>query len=203
MKKRTAVLVASVLASVIAGTAQAALESRLGGQAAYDTVLDITWVTNASLSGLNSWDNQVAWASNLNYLGFDDWRLASVSALPITRSAPNCQNDSELACRDNELGYMFYYNIGASNGDNLTGNQTVGDVTLTNITNVIWSGTEWDSDDAWSYWFAYGGTGNSFKQAPFPGWAVRDGDVSPVPIPAAAWLFGSGIIGLLGWSRRK
>ena len=28
-------------------------------------------------------------------------------------------------------------------------------------------------------------------------------DVSPVPVPAAAWLFGSGLIGLIGVARRK
>ncbi|MCP4042838.1 MAG: VPLPA-CTERM sorting domain-containing protein, partial [Gammaproteobacteria bacterium] len=29
------------------------------------------------------------------------------------------------------------------------------------------------------------------------------GDVSAVPVPAAVWLFGSGLIGLLGVARRK
>lgn len=34
--------------------------------------------------------------------------------------------------------------------------------------------------------------------------AVRiTGDVSPVPIPAAVWLFGSGLIGLAGFAHRK
>ena len=27
-------------------------------------------------------------------------------------------------------------------------------------------------------------------------WAVREGDVAPVPLPAALWLFGSGLMGL-------
>lgn len=34
-------------------------------------------------------------------------------------------------------------------------------------------------------------------------WAVRDGDVAVVPLPAAVWLFGSGLIGLIGIARRK
>jgi hypothetical protein len=33
--------------------------------------------------------------------------------------------------------------------------------------------------------------------------AVRDGDVSSVPVPAAVWLFGSGLLGLIGIARRK
>lgn len=29
------------------------------------------------------------------------------------------------------------------------------------------------------------------------------GNLSPVPVPAAAWLFGSALLGFVGWSRRK
>jgi len=32
---------------------------------------------------------------------------------------------------------------------------------------------------------------------------VKTGDLAPVPIPAAAWLFGSGLLGLIGISRRR
>jgi hypothetical protein len=34
-------------------------------------------------------------------------------------------------------------------------------------------------------------------------WAVRPGDVSAVPVPAAVWLFGSGILSLIGLASRK
>ena len=36
-------------------------------------------------------------------------------------------------------------------------------------------------------------------------WAVRDGDValSAIPVPASVWLFGSGLLGLIGIARRK
>lgn len=73
--------VASLLLSglLLATSAHAALQGRApatpGGtdyRAAYDDVLDITWVTNAALSGLGNWDDQVDWAANLQYLGFDD-----------------------------------------------------------------------------------------------------------------------------------
>jgi len=33
--------------------------------------------------------------------------------------------------------------------------------------------------------------------------AVHVGDVAPVPIPAAGWLLGSGLLGLVGVARRK
>jgi hypothetical protein len=34
-------------------------------------------------------------------------------------------------------------------------------------------------------------------------WAVYDGDVAAVPLPAAVWLFCSGLLGLVGIARRK
>ena len=38
--------------------------------------------------------------------------------------------------------------------------------------------------------------------ADFPGGEIR-GQVSTIPIPAAVWLFGSGLLGLVGMARRK
>ena len=35
------------------------------------------------------------------------------------------------------------------------------------------------------------------------GLAVRAGQVAAVPVPAAAWLFGFGLIGLVGVARRR
>lgn len=36
-----------------------------------------------------------------------------------------------------------------------------------------------------------------------PGIALNTKGVAPVPVPAAAWLFGSGLLGLMGMARRK
>mgnify|MGYP001144910960 CR=1 FL=1 len=41
--------------------------------------------------------------------------------------------------------------------------------------------------------------GNGFKDQDFQ----SGGMISPVPLPAAAWLFGSGLLGLVGMARRK
>jgi len=188
--------------------ANAALVSRLGGAAAYDTVLDITWVTNASLSGADTWDNQVTWAANLNYLGFDDWRLASMSVATgvptgTTTSVVDCSTATEQACRDSELGYMYYYNMGGNPGDIKTGDQTVDGVLLTKIVTGYWSGTAFDSINTWLTAFNNGHQFTMDKTFVSFGWAVRTGDVSAVPVPAAVWLFGSGLIGLVGMGRRK
>ena len=42
----------------------------------------------------------------------------------------------------------------------------------------------------------------SVGQADTYAWAVRDGDVGAVPVPAAVWLFGSAL-GLMGAIRRE
>jgi len=34
-------------------------------------------------------------------------------------------------------------------------------------------------------------------------WSVHSGDVGAVPVPAAVWLFGSGLIGLVGFQDAK
>src|SRR5215472_15361646 len=88
----------------------------------YDTVLNITWVQDANLCltlndcvngdafGNMTWDDANTWAANLVYQGFSDWRLpyASVSAgAGPTTTATDCSTATELACRDNEMGYMF------------------------------------------------------------------------------------------------
>lgn len=206
-KSRLLGLVCAVLWGFVTLSSHAALVSRLGGAAAYDDVLDITWVTNASLSGPDTRTQQKAWANNLDYLGFDDWRLASMSVatgLPTgtTTSVVNCSTATELACRDNELGYMFYHNLGGNILDTLTGDHVLDGVTLTNIQSYYWSGTEFDSNFTWAFFFFSGDQG-SVDHFSMHGWAVRSGDVGAVPVPAAIWLFGSGLLGLIGLARRR
>lgn len=62
-----------------------------------------------------------------------------------------------------------------------------------------WSGTSYAPDVglAWSFDFFGGLQGESHKGAHSSVWAVRPGDISPVPIPAAGWLFVSAL-GLMG-----
>lgn len=198
----------TVLFTLISVSANAALISRLGGAAAYDDVLDITWVTNAGLSANanGDWSTNTDWASNLNYLGFDDWRLASfqVSTSPggIIGTVIDCSTATEETCRDNELGYMYYHNLGGTKFDDLTGNQTVGDVTLTNIQQFYVSGRMSSPFSAPIFRFYAGTWYDAEWYEPSYGWAVRSGDVA-VPVPAAAWLFASGLLSLVGIARRK
>jgi len=72
-----------------------------------------------------------------------------------------------------------------------------------NVQSNYWSGTEFDSSDAWGYNYGNGDHGMPGKHANGYGWAVRAGDVSAVPIPPALWLFGSGLLGLIGMAKRE
>lgn len=87
MKRMIWGITVSVLA---AGSADAALLSRVGGQAYYDDVLDITWLADANYAmtsgydsdGLMTWDEAQSWIGTLNtanYLGVNDWRLPATA----------------------------------------------------------------------------------------------------------------------------
>ena len=139
---------ALMLLLALPGVSQAALLSRLGGQAYYDTVLDITWLADANLADSNAFgvDGDINvngsmhwneannnWIAAMNadggtgYLGFDDWRLPTLS--PIS-GGPSFQYDfrnngtadhgygaTGIGWRTgagdfvSEMGYMYYVNM--------------------------------------------------------------------------------------------
>ncbi len=86
-----------------------------GGGLIYDNVLDITWTERDDV-WQHDWYGATTYASDLVRGGSGDWRLpyASVAAMsgPMTASPVDCSTATELACRDNELGYMLQHNLG-------------------------------------------------------------------------------------------
>jgi hypothetical protein len=58
---------------------------------------------------------------------------------------------------------------------------------------------------AWTLSMNGGGQDNDNKGLFYYAWAVQSGDVAVLatPVPAAVWLFGSGLLGLIGMARRK
>ena len=106
------------------GSANAALLSRAGGQAYYDDVLDITWLTNANLADTNdfgvtginangtmTWTKANEWIGAMNtanYLGTNDWRLPTVE--PLNGSTSGCnqlQRQHRLRLQPERTGHCL------------------------------------------------------------------------------------------------
>jgi hypothetical protein len=169
-----------------------------GGGLIYDNVLKITW---AQPDTFRNWDDANTWADGLTLGGAENWRLPYISvdagAGPFTGSPIDCSTASESDCQDNELGYMFYQNLGGTGSSSLF-------PTLPQA--GYWSGTEVDSTHAWYFSFAaasFGDQDSITTDLNVHTWAVHAGNIGAVPIPPAVWLFCSGLLGLVGLARRK
>jgi hypothetical protein len=77
---------------------------------------------------------------------------------------------------------------------------TGGNITLdpwSGVSTTVWNGMSID-------WDGNGINGGAMIDGPFQGFSANFNVMTnPVPLPAAVWLFGSGLMGLLGFSRRK
>lgn len=177
--------------------------------------------------GMMDWSGATTWAANLVYGGFSDWRLATNT--PVSGGANYNYDYSDNGTTDDgynitspnsELAYMYSVNLGLKGYLNTSGvvqanfgifgNGTyVGQNNVGLVNNLqsapYWSGAEYSADsvDAWIFITSLGNQINSNKANQLYAWAVRPGDVAPVPVPGAAWLFGSALLGLLGLKKRK
>jgi hypothetical protein len=200
MKSYITATLYGIVMMFVANQAQAVvmpLETRLGGLAYYDPNLDITWAANANINGSAFWDVQVAWAESLTIGGVSGWRLASAD-VNGDGTVVDCSGGGVIGCSDNEMGYLFWEEgITASNPGPFSNVRTIPGV-------FYWSGTEsaTDATRAWRFNFADGTQSTGLKNIDRYAWAVHSGDVS-VPVPPAIWLFGSGLLGLVGIARRK
>lgn len=199
-------------------------------EAYYDTALNITWLADANhaktsgfdADGLMYWTTANTWAANLNPYnsGITGWRLPTVTDTGV----PGCDY-SETGGTDcgynvdtatSEMVHMFYSTLGNKGYYDTLGVAPQGYWGLTNsgaFSNIIaynyWSATQQEyspyTDSAWYFNTYYGFQTDYYKASSFNAWAVHASDVgaSAAPVPAAAWLFGSGLLSLLGLSRCK
>ncbi|MDG1773237.1 MAG: VPLPA-CTERM sorting domain-containing protein [Oceanicoccus sp.] len=211
--------------SLITLSANAALYDR-GNGLIYDDVLNITWLqdanyaytsgyaaanavgsphsgsTNIQADGRMGWGAAKTWADQLSYGGYDDWRLASAG------NSPTYGYDVTTG----ELGHMFYNNLGNTAATSILGNVSFTDATLGGGTqsfvnvqsDAYWLGEEYAPDigHALAFNTNNGHQHTNGKWYSHYSWAVRAGDVSSVPVPAAAWLFGTALLGLAGVKRK-
>lgn len=185
MRIRTGTLAAGVLAMLLAGTAQAALVSRLGGLAVYDTDLDVTWLVNANLAQTNTfgvtgilgdgrmtWDKANEWVAAMNtanHLGYGDWRLPHV----VDTGAPGCDwaysgTDCgfSMDLSTSEMAHLYYSELGNAPYFDASGNETgcpgEPNYCLTNTgpfvnlqADYYWSGTVYAPDTDRAWWFHF------------------------------------------------
>jgi len=205
MKLWKLVLVTTAL--VLSTSVNAALIERLGGLAYYDDVADLTWLSDsnyvqvdgygaADIYGRMTWADATTWAAGLNVSGVSGWRLPD--------SDTNC---AAYNCTDSEMGNLFYNVLGGVASQDIA---TVHNANYDLFSNIIpagyWSATNYApiNSTAWVSLFSNGAYQTfDYKSDYYYAWAVHSGDVSAVPVPQAAWLFSSGLIGLIGAARRK
>jgi hypothetical protein len=197
-------------------------------EAYYDTAVNITWLANANYGVTNmGWDGAYNWATGLNIDGITGWRLPTTG--PINGSTFNTNftydGSTDVAYNIsapgtpyagstvNEMAHMFYVTLGNKGFCNASGLCPQPDWGLTNngpFSNIqaagYWSGTQYpNSLNAFDFHFSLGEQVQDVTYSAFFAWAVHSGDVGAavVPVPAAVWLFGSGLLGLIGVARRK
>ncbi|MBI5041442.1 MAG: DUF1566 domain-containing protein [Gammaproteobacteria bacterium] len=177
------------------------------------------WAANLNPygSGITGWrlptigpvDGDTSDDENISVIGTED-RGHNISA-PGTLYAGSTA--SEMAHMFyNTLGDMSYCNPTTSTVSSCSGPQAGWGLTNTGPFTNIQSGYYWSSKGlvpssfyAWFFGFDSGVQDRSDRSDIYYAWAVHSGDVgtSAVPVPSAAWLFGSGLIGLIGSRARS
>lgn len=220
MRTGTGLLIGLLLAFLNL-SANAALIDR-GGGLIYDTDLDLTWLADANAAqgsafddgtdttdGRMSWASATAWAASLTVGGVSGWRLPTTAdpdpACTELGGAPSADVRG-FTCTGGEMGHLFYAELGGTPNTTILGSSDPDLALFSNIQGQYWSGTTEAGfpDYAWYFVFTQGAQNDAFKTTNFlHGWAVHGGDVAVVPAPAAAWLLGTGLLGVLGMARRK
>lgn len=178
MKRAWRIIQVFIFTLVIVSSAHAELQGRMETppgsgvyEAYYDTELEITWTTNAHLSG-QSWtfDDANSWAAGLMFHGTVGWRLPNINtngdSTFIERTCPSAE-----ACLDNEFAYHRYINgIDPVHG-------APGPFLWPPVYATFWTMNGWGSLIGWDFDFANGYTARSYRSNHRYAWAVHDGDV--------------------------
>ncbi|WP_347987737.1 DUF1566 domain-containing protein [Methylomonas sp. AM2-LC] len=155
---------------------------------AYSGTYTLTTADFGSGGTVDWWAGQalVHYLDTQNYGGSNQW------ALPTSNPVFGYDNGSQL-------GELFYNELGGTAGSSIPSGP------FSNVqAYVYWSGTEYAAYPgyAWYFYTVYGYQNLSYKDFQFYAWAVSPGQVNAVPVPGAVWLFGTGMLGLLGLKRR-
>jgi hypothetical protein len=227
--KKTSLCLTVIALATSAIDAQAALYYRGSGMI-YDSAQDVTWLQDGnhaktsgySASGEMTWDQAAAWAAQLTYGGHSDWRLPSAGLSGNNGFSYDGSTNTGYNNTASEIGHLFaeLNNIAACNSAGVCGQagsgfihatfadaDTAQNISFANIQNAIyWQAEQFKFDDAYSWSFSGSGFQDkefAFNQNGFYAWAVHDGDIAAVPVPASLWLFGSSLFGLVATAKRR
>lgn len=178
------------------------------------TVNSIPPTGEISMSGQMNWFTANSWIAAMNsdggtgYLGVDAWRLPTTlqpdASCSIQVGYGGSRGDN---CSGSEMGNLYYNVLGGIAGDSITTTHNSNYALFSGIAdNFYWSATEVSPPAGDVHYFSF--RDGSQRYVAKTGvalfvWAVADGNISAVPVPPAIWLFGSGLLGLIGISRRK
>jgi hypothetical protein len=177
----------------------------------YDTDFGITWLQDAAYSVTSgyatdqrmAWSDAVAWADQLDYGGYEDWRLPR--AIPVDGGTDFHINSDGAISYDgstdkgyniytSELSHLFYVSLGNvgyyTNDGSINENYGLKNtgIFINLLPGTYWTGTDaapvpsnpsWYMNNAWYSAFHNGIQDGGDKDAPYYAWAVRDGDIGP------------------------
>lgn len=244
--KFTGLTSALILTLSMASSANAALIDRGNGMV-YDSDQNLTWLQDANYAatsgyaaanaidngasaydnilanGRMGWDAATTWAANLNYGGYNDWRLPTATDTNLNNNGCDWSNngtDCGYNSSGSELAYMWrdvlgntpYYdtNSNPQSGWGFTSTSADGVEILNLQSNLYWSGTESppliSEPTVYRPWFfsiEFGFQAILAKDAELYVWAVRSGDVAAVPGPGTLLLLLAGLAGIAAAKRRR
>lgn len=196
--KKSLVAVATI--SALAGTAHAALINRGNGMV-YDSTLNITWLADmnyARTSGFDAdgrmaWSTATAWAADLVYGGYDDWRLPTLNAFDPTCSSSFVVGGTTyregLGCTMGELSHLLVQDLGDAAGSVLdhTGDSPVQVTNAALFSNLqsyaYWSSATLGGPVGFMFISSTGNQGTAPFATEFYAVAVRTGDVAAAAVP--------------------
>jgi hypothetical protein len=182
-------------------------------------------------NGAMSWNEAMTWADNLVYQGFDDWRLPTMidtgnPGCDYAQSGTDCGRDVQTTDGStiySEMASLWFDTLGNPVQGGVLNTGPFLNLQAADFNDYYWLDQQYAlrPDISWAF-FTY--TGLQFPEQSGMlqyAWAVRSGDVGSgdydlissesstgdtvvaVPEPTTAMLLGGGLIGFLGFSRRR